>query len=686
MRGPSAATAGNKAVFNGQGGPAPADAETRRPARGGRHARPGGRRWPYAWLAAPVAAALAVALAATVHLQDAGTAVQAGAVTALLCGSAVLAVTPGVALVSVAARYFRLGPATALGLLYTGAGAAAMAGFWAWFARPKLGVMLDAAMLAACVVVIAVFGRRGDLGRFGLSLPLALALAVSALYTGIAFLQGGLVSEPSDLIGHLYWTEPDNTLPMVFAAKIAAHSPLGGYMMGDWLSSDRPPLQTGFVLLQWPLWTVQGRPGAYQFLGTMLQSAWLPALWMTFRVRGVPVSRTCVAVLATSATGVMFFNTVYIWPKMLAGALALAALAVIVSRDPADRSRGAGVIVAALAALSMLAHGGTLFALLALVPLVILQRRKVTAWAVAACAAAAAVLYVPWMLYQHFVNPPGNRLEKWMLAGVIPIDRRGVLQTIIDQYRSVPLTRLLGNKLDNLTTLVANMGLWQSQHAEMAWIGGFLGYARIAGVNDLLPAAGPLLLGAVALLLPSARRGLAHVRPLAAFTALAVAAWVVLLWGGQTTLVGPVTTQLHQGPYAAIAVFIGLCALAVTALPPVFGGAVLAAGTAWFAVEWLPGLAWRPADPHLPASSPVDWSMAIVCGCALAAIIVMATAACRKPSAQEDDGERLASGPYRDLPTPGASGLYRDLPTPGASGLYRDPPTPGASGLPLSRT
>ena len=158
------------------------------------------------------------------------------------------------------------------------------------------------------------------------------------------------------------------------------------------------------------------------------------------------------------------------------------------------------------------------------------------------------MLYLPWLLYQHFMNPPGNRLVKWMLAGVIPIDRRGILQTIIDQYRSVPLTRLLGNKLDNLTTLVANTGLWQYQHAERAWTTGFLGYARIAGVDDLLPAAGPLLLGAVALLLPSARRGLAHVGPLAAFTALAVAAWVVLLWGGQAPLVGPVATQLHQGP------------------------------------------------------------------------------------------------------------------------------------------
>ena len=63
------------------------------------------------------------------------------------------------------------------------------------------------------------------------------------------------------------------------------------------------------------------------------------------------------------------------------------------------------------------------------------------------------------------------------------------------------LTRLLGNKLDNLTTLVANVGLWQYQHAERAWMGGFLGYARIAEVNDLLPAAGPLLLGVVGLFL-----------------------------------------------------------------------------------------------------------------------------------------------------------------------------------------
>jgi hypothetical protein len=581
------------------------------------------RRWPYGWVAAPVIAALVVAKASAVPLADAGVAAQACAVTGLLAGSAVLALTPGVALLSVVARYRRLGPATALGFLYAGAGITAWAGFWAWFHRPGFGVTFDEAMLAVCVVVIAIFGRRGDLGRFGLSLPLALALAVSVLYTGTAFLRGGPTAIPWENIAHLMWPEPDNNIPMLFAAKLAAHAPLHGYLLhGGWLSSDRPPLQTGFIMLQWPLWQASGRPGGYQFLGTVLQSAWLPALWVVFRVRGVSVGRTCTAVLATAATGVMYLNTVYVWPKMLAAALALCVLAILISRDPGDRLRGAGVLAAGLAALSMLSHGGTSFALLALAPFVYPLWRKVTAWTVVAGAAVMAVLYVPWTLYQRFVNPPGNRLVKWMLAGVVPVDGRGMRRAIIEQYRSLSLPQLLGNKGDNAMTLFVNKGILDGSH--FAWSGSFFGSARVAGIFFLVPAAGLLLIGALAPLLPSARRRLADVRPLAAFTALAIAAWVILLFGGR------VVTVIHAGPYAALVLFIGLCALGVTALPLVLSGAVLAASAAWFAIEWVPGLTFRQEWPYVPASTSVDWSMVIVCGCALAAVIAIAIAACRR--------------------------------------------------------
>jgi hypothetical protein len=560
-----------------------------------------------------------------IPFRDAGPAMQAGAVTGLLAGSAVLVVTPGVALVSVLARYRGLGPATALGALYAGAGTAAMAGFWAWFARPALGVLFDLALLAASIALIVIFGRRGDLSKLGLPLPLALALAVSVLYTGIAFLRGGLPSVSWITVAHEYWGEVDSDLPALLARKLAAHAPLSGPLWSTWLSSDRPPLQTGFVMLQWPMWGAAARGACYQFLGTVLQSAWLPALWVLFRVRGVPAGRTCAAVLAAAATGVMFFNTVYVWPKMLAGALALAALAILLSRDPGDRWRGAGGLTVVLAVLSMLAHGGTAFALLAFVPFLIPLRRKVTAAGLAGCAAAAAALYLPWVIYQRFVAPPGDRVVKWILAGVIAVDRRGAAQTIVDQYRSLSPAQLLGNKWDNVMTLVANPMVWHRQVADAGWAGGFFGYARIAGINDLVPAAGPLLLGAVALVLPSARRRLTATGPLAAFTVLAVAAWVLLLWGGQSA-VGQVTTQVHTGPYAAVVLFVGLCALAVTALPPVLSGAVLAGSAAWFAVEWFPGLTFRPTDQKMYAHVPVSWSTAAVCGCALVVIIVIAVA------------------------------------------------------------
>jgi hypothetical protein len=574
---------------------------------------------PYAWLAAPVAAAALVAWASGVALDGSGV-VRAPAVIALYAGSCVLAITPGVALLSVVARRRRLGPATGLGLLFAGAGIAAIVAFWAWFASPQLGRAFSAALLVACLAAIGVFGRRGDLGRLGLSVPLALAVAVGLLFTGLAFVQGGIAGNPARAIDYRYWLAADNEIPMQFATRVAAHLPLSGFLVGNWLSSDRPPLQTGFALLLWPLWDSGGRQVAYQLLATGLQACWVPALWVVFRVRGVPAGRVCAAVLATAATGAVFFNTVYVWPKMLAGGLALAALAILVSRDADDALAGTGILTAvALAALSMLAHGGTAFALIAFIPLAYRLRRRIPARSLAGCAVAAVALYLPWLLYQRYVNPPGDRLLKWQLAGVIPIVKTSAVQTIVHQYRSLSVEQLLANKWDNVYSLVANPAIWRTQHSDPAWIGGFLGFARISQLYSLLPATGPLLLGAAALLIPSARRALADVKPLAIVTGLALVVWIVLLWGGQR-----VPAIIHQAPYAAVVLFIGLCAVAVTALPRLLAGAILTCGLAWFIVSWVPGFGFRPADPNLPAGQPPDKAMILVCAVALAATAALA--------------------------------------------------------------
>lgn len=587
-------------------------------------------RRSFAWIVAPFIAVFVVAGASSVNLDRASVALRALAVVGLFTGSCVLAITPGVALLSLMARYRQLGPATGLGLLFAGTGTAGMAGFWAWFASPEFGRAFAVVLFIASIVTIGLCGRRGELRHLDLSLPLSLALLVGLMFTGIAFLQGGIADEAWHTVAARYWLAYDNEIPFLFASRVAAHQSLQGFLYGDWLSSDRPPLQTGLILLQWPLWG--NRATANQLLSSGLQNAWLPAVWVVLRVRGLSVRRVLVVVLSTAATGAVFLNSVYAWPKMLAGALALAAFAILVSHSASDRWPGAGVLVACLAALSMLTHGGTAFAVIALAPFAYLFRRRITLRAVAVCAGAALALYVPWGLYQRFVDPPGNRLLKWQLGGIIQIDKRGSLQAIIQQYQSLSLHRILGNKWDNLVTLVVNPTLWRTEIADPGWHG-FVGLARVAQINDLLPAAGPLLLGALALFIPSARRNLAQVKPLATFIGLALILWVVLLFGGEV-----VTTTIIQGPYAAVVLFIGLCALAVAALPKVIAWTVLAANVAWFVVCWIPGLGFHQAQTGSSGSLPTDMAMVCVCVFALVALaVVCAVAVVQQPVLGDSD-------------------------------------------------
>jgi len=72
----------------------------------------------------------------------------------------------------------------------------------------------------------------------------------------------------------------------------------------------------------------------------------------------------------------------------------------------------------------MLAHSGIVFTLVPFAIVVLLSggsgraspRRRLAA-------GAGGVLILSWSAYQRFIDPPGNRLMKWHLAGVDP-DRR----------------------------------------------------------------------------------------------------------------------------------------------------------------------------------------------------------------------------------------------------------------------
>ncbi len=275
-------------------------------------------------------------------------------------------------------------------------------------------------------------------------------------------------------------------------------------------------------------------------------------------------------VVATACTGEMFFNTIYVWPKMLAGTFVLAALLVCLDD-------GSIVLVAVLATLGLLSHGGIVFSVLALLPFALRLRR--TSRAVLLAGGAAAALYLPWIMYQRFVAPPGDRLLKWMLAGIYDPDRNLFISDLTHQYTDRPVLSLFANKLFNVENLFTPWRWWRSFIADPEWFG-WVGDFRVASITSLSSAAGPMVFGLLGLATPRVRGALGRTGPLFGFVAVSVMAWVLLLFGDGLMS----STFLHQSPYAAVILFIALTALTTSYLWRPLAFCLFATSVLWFVI------------------------------------------------------------------------------------------------------
>jgi hypothetical protein len=242
-------------------------------------------------------------------------------------------------------------------------------------------LVIVAATMAVSVLATAAALRTGA-ARAAITattawMPPVLAGVLAAVYLWPVLAAGPAIND------RLTWTlPPDNILPGLFAHRILnavgpeRTAPLLG--PGSDHASERPPLQAAVVVTIGSM--VRGSAHEYTILATLCQVQWLPALWLVGAACGLS-PRTLAAVLVTCAvSGFFFVNTIYTWPKLFAAALMLGALAVALER-PAERPRAAGVrviLVAALCALSLLAHPGSVFTLIAVPACWPLLRRVVT--------------------------------------------------------------------------------------------------------------------------------------------------------------------------------------------------------------------------------------------------------------------------------------------------------------------
>ena len=158
----------------------------------------------------------------------------------------------------------------------------------------------------------------------------------------------------------------------------------------------------------------------------------------------------------------------------------------------------------------MLSHGSSIFGVIPLVVLALWRGFPSWRWVGAAILGGLALMG-PWVAYQHYADPPGNRLLKWQLGGDIEIDSKGTLEAIEDGYSEVGFDGALDLKEENFGEMVGwPRGKEEYEAAIDALEEGKPGIAaaKVRGLRffSLLPFLGILLIAPLAMVLARLRR------------------------------------------------------------------------------------------------------------------------------------------------------------------------------------
>lgn len=353
------------------------------------------------------------------------------------------------ALVFLGARFPQDQP-LAVTLALVSAGLFALAVFFAFFFSHALGLAIVAAGLLTVVIGAVQFVRqKPSLARVR---PLLATLALAGVVIATLYLYGGAESPEGVPAGrHDLGLPTDNLIPDFFAQRIYDHAPLRPFLE-DWLTSDRPPLQTGFLLFTRPL---LGSPAARIATAIACQLSAYAGLWVLLGALAIPPRTARLVLLLCATSGFFLLNTLYAWPKLLPAGFLLAAAGLLyrLLRDARRATLLEIFALGACAALAMLGHGGSFFGLVALGIVYLVHGGWRDHRLLAAGAATALLLYAPWMAYQHWADPPGDRLLKYHLANHRDVDPRGALAVIAEAYARAPAGEILHNKWSNVRVL-----------------------------------------------------------------------------------------------------------------------------------------------------------------------------------------------------------------------------------------
>ena len=496
--------------------------------------------------------------------------------------------------------------------------AVALAGyfvFWCGFLRPAAGCFAAWAILGAALAVVGSRWRKArECARLAAPLTVGTALFVLGA-TMLLLLYPGASISVTARDRFLTGMPGDNEIPRIFTEIIFSGNPTR-VLGGDWLTSDRPPLQTGVALLGWPLLSALGidLDTACATAGIWAQALWFPAAWMLLGALGLPARAALGVTAALGATGFLVFNTVFVWPKLAGAAFVVIAFVLWFGPEPRDAgsaARGRLALGAACAACGWLAHGGVMFSLVALIPFVIADAVRRHAWPEWALAGGVFLLLAaPWLSYQKFYSPPGNRLVKWHIAGVIPPDARTVTQALSDRYREVGWSGAWEVRVRNFRAFFA--GGWREPFDPWADARA----RRLADVMFPLRTAAGWTLGLTAcawLIVVRSRmlreRARVHLLCVGWFVG-GLTVWLALMFFPDSVLT-------HQGSYVTQLLLLVLLAAWAWMAGRVFFGIIAA-------VQWLGFLATWLA-PAAEAHPPIDQVAGVIAAACAVALVALST-------------------------------------------------------------
>jgi hypothetical protein len=511
-----------------------------------------------------------------------------------------------------------------LAIALAASGVVAFLSFWLYYADPTVG-QTGSFFFAFGSLLALGWALREGVDRAvlaGLAVPFALWALASAFVLFLGYLHGG-TAEPlvTATTRFSHQLPPDNEIPRFFADYFYLHGHGGTPPpFGDWLSSDRPPLQVGYVLAERPFsWDAKGLH--YEVLAVVVQQLWVLGLWALLCAAGLRARTRGLVALAAILSDVAILHGFFVWPKLIAAALLLAALALVFSDQWPQLQRRAwgGALFAGLIGLAMLAHGSSAFFALPLIA-VALWRRPSWAW-LGTAAAVGLVLVGSWSAYQRYADPPGDRLIKWQLGGSLEIDERGALETIVDSYRAEGVGGTLDEKWGNVTTLFKQGDTENAVRETADLVGeGHMGKAleplRLVRFYGLFPFLGLLLIGPLAMAVARLRG-----RPRGpdwrfavlglGFSAVACLVWVLLMFGPPEA-----ATVIHQGSLAVPLLAVCACVAGACAVDLRLGAALVAVNCALVLALYVPALTPLAGTSYSPLAG-------LLAAAALAGILLL---------------------------------------------------------------